>query len=283
MMKKQNEEGKGWALDEDETRRIQAYVDEQARDGNIRPGTPLPSITKLQTLTLTKNEITEEPEQMEESTETDTQHLSTPEGSEYDSTDDELEDEFDANHIQFAAEASKPVIKLIKMIARNHKNAFPVQNGKTYLHPFYFDTMLKRIRTEFWNHRLVPVTYDARTFVQEVPPMGSEFTPHGYLAPDGTFVNSSMRSCVVKVKHLYKEMHMAQTTATFLMEENEFINDYTRSQSTIKYVQNTMAEMNKKVPTDWETHYVNALKTHGYPPHATKNNGYAPNEEQSGN
>jgi hypothetical protein len=59
-----------------------------------------------------------------------------------------------------------------------------------------------------------------------------------------------MRSYVVKVKHLYKEMHIAQTTATFLMEENEFINDYTRSQSTIKYVQNTMAKMNKKVPTD---------------------------------
>jgi hypothetical protein len=92
-----------------------------------------------------------------------------------------------------------------------------------------------------------------------------------------------MRSCVVKVKHLYKEMHMAQTTATFLMEENEFINNYTRSQSTIKYVQNTMAEMNKKVLIDWETHYVNALKTHRYPPHATKNNSYAPNEEQSGN
>jgi hypothetical protein len=49
-----------------------------------------------------------------------------PEESEYHSTDDELEDEFDANHIQFAAEASKPIIKLIKMIVRNHKNAFPV-------------------------------------------------------------------------------------------------------------------------------------------------------------
>jgi hypothetical protein len=92
-----------------------------------------------------------------------------------------------------------------------------------------------------------------------------------------------MRSYVVKVKHLYKEMYIAQTTATFLIEESEFINDYTRSQSTIKYVQNTMAEMNKKVPTDWETHYVNALKTHRYLLYATKNNSYAPNEEQSGN
>jgi hypothetical protein len=89
--------------------------------------------------------------------------------------------------------------------------------------------MLKRIRTEFWNYRLVPVTYDVRTFIQDVLPLGSEFTPNGYLAPDGTFFNSSIRSYVAKVKHLYKEMYMAQTTATFLMEEDEFINDYTRS------------------------------------------------------
>jgi hypothetical protein len=75
----------------------------------------------------------------------------------------------------------------------------------------------------------VPVTYDARTFVQEVPPIGSEFTPNGYLALDGTFINSSIRSYMVKVKHLYKEIHMAQTTATFLIEEEEFINDHTRS------------------------------------------------------
>jgi hypothetical protein len=76
---------------------------------------------------------------------------------------------------------------------------------------------------------------------------------------------------------------MAQTTATFLIEEEEFINDYTRSQSTIKYVQNTMAEINKKVLAEWETYYVNALKMHRYPLYATKTNSYAPYEEQSGN
>ena len=86
--------------------------------------------------------------------------------------------------------------------------------------------------------------------MQENPPLGSEFTPNGYLAPDGTFVNSSMRGCVVKTKNLYRDMYTAQTTATFLMEENEFINDYTRSQSTIRYVQNTMAEKNQRMPMD---------------------------------
>jgi len=271
----QNEEGEGWAQNEDETQRINAYVNDQAGISNIRPGTPAPTITKQTTTNLEEGEIVESPEQMEESIETEEQ--STSEESEYDSTDDELDEEFDANHIQFAAEANKPVIKIIKMIARNHRNAFPVQNGKTYLHPFYFDVMLSRIRTEFWNHRLLPITYDARTFVQENPPLGSEFTPNGYLAPDGTFVNSSMRGCVVKTKNLYRDMHTAQTTATFLMEENEFINDYTRSQSTIKYVQNTMAEKNQRMPTDWEAHYNFALKTHGYPPNAPKRQGQSEN------
>lgn len=280
-IKKQND-GTGWALSEDETQRINAYVDDQVKNSNIRSGTPIP-INKDVLSALEEGEITEEPEQMDESTETEEQHLSTPEESEYDSTDDECDDEFDANHVQFAAEANKPVIKLIKLIARYHKNAFPVQNGKTYLHPFHFDVMLKRIRGEFWNHRLVPVTYDARTFVQEQPPLGSDFTPSGYLAPDGTFFNSSMRNCVTKVKHLYKDMHMAQTTATYLMTESEFINDYTRCQSTIKSVQNTMAAMNKRMPVDWETQYSHALKMHGYPPQSSKNHGYAPHHEQSEN
>jgi hypothetical protein len=44
-----------------------------------------------------------------------------------------------------------------------------------------------------------------------------------------------------------------------------------------------MAEMNKKVLTEWETYYINALKMHRYPLHTTKNNGYAPNTEQSEN
>ena len=73
-----------------------------------------------------EGEIVEEPEQMDNSTEAETQHLSTLEESEEDSTDDKLDDEFDVNHIQFAAEANKPVIKLIKLIVRSHKNAFPV-------------------------------------------------------------------------------------------------------------------------------------------------------------
>ena len=280
----QHEEGKGWALNEDETQRIHAYVNDQARINNIRPGTPIPTIKKHEeTSTLEEGEIVAEPEQVDNSTEAETQQMSTPEESEDDSTDDELDDEFDANHIQFAAEASKPVIKLIKLIARNHKVAFPVQNGKTYLHPFHFEVMLKRIRTEFWNHRLVPITYDAKTFVQEVPPIGSDFTPNGYIAPDGTFFNKSMRDCTTKVKHLYKEMHMAQTAATYLMTQDEFNNDYTRALSTIKHVQSSMADLSKWVPKDWEIHYKNALELHGYPPNTSKDHGYTPHGEQSEN
>jgi hypothetical protein len=99
IIKRQNEEGKGWALNKDETRRIQAYIDEQVRDGNIRPGAPLPSITKLPTYYLSTDRVTKRPEQTEETTETETQYLSTPKESEYDSTNDELEDKFNANHI----------------------------------------------------------------------------------------------------------------------------------------------------------------------------------------
>ena len=95
----QNEEGKGWALNEEETQRIHAYVDDQIKIGNIRPRTPVPTITKLDISALEEGEIVKEPEQMDKSTNTQTQHLSTPEESEEDSTDDELDNESDANHI----------------------------------------------------------------------------------------------------------------------------------------------------------------------------------------
>jgi len=63
---------------------------------------------------------------MDNSTKAETQHLSTLEESEDNSTDNELNNKFDVNHIQFAAEANKPVIKLIKLIVRSYKNAFLV-------------------------------------------------------------------------------------------------------------------------------------------------------------
>jgi hypothetical protein len=89
-----------------------------------------------------------------------------------------------------------------------------------------------------------------------------------------------MRDCATKVKHLYKEMHMAQTVAIHLMTQEEFNDDCTRALSTIKQVQSMMADISKWIPKDWEIHYKNALEIHGYPPNTNKDHGYASHGEQ---
>lgn len=67
------------------------------------------------------------------------------------------------------------------------------------------------------------------------------------------------------------------------MTQDEFNNDYTRALSTIKHVQGSMADLNKWVPKDWETHYKNALELHGYPPNTSKDHGRASQSEKSEN
>lgn len=131
-------------------------------------------------------------------------HGSTPEESEEeDSLDDEIE-AGDWNHVQFAAKAPKPVIKILRHVALGYRKAFPTLDGKTYLDPIHFDLLLGRIRMAFWNHRIRPTHYDTSSFVKEWPPVGSQFSPHGYLTPEGTFVSQSMRNGVKRVRDLYQ-------------------------------------------------------------------------------
>ena len=70
-------------------------------------------------------------------------------------------------------------------------------------------------------------------------------------------------------------MHIAQTAATYLITQDEFDNDYTRTLSTIKHVQSSIANLSKWVPKDWEVYYKNALELYGYPPNTSKDYSYA--------
>jgi hypothetical protein len=197
---------------------------------------------------------------------------STPEGSEYDSTDDE--EKCDLNHVQFASEAPKPVIKMIKIISKKYKDVFPVYGGKTYLDPILFDSMLKHIRAAFWTHRLVPVRYKGEDFVQWYPPIGSYPSPNGILAPDGTFFNNAMRNQVGRVKGLYQRVHEAQMAAVHLMTTEEYNDDPVRAKLTINHVRKTLPEVGHEMPECWNLHYIEALREDGYPeqkPHPSGN------------
>lgn len=256
------------ALSEETKERVKDFIDDQLRIGTIEPC--LGQRDAHQPLSKLETNDTLEEGVKEESNEAESINESTPEGSEYDSTDDELDSEDNANHIQFAAEANKPVIKMIQIITRDHKEAFQVHKGKMYLHPHHFDNMLRRIRTEFWNHRLYPTEYNAKAFVQEWPPLGSDFTHGGYLAPDRTFISQTMRNNILRVKKLYHEMHTAQVIATDTITEQEFIDNDTRAQKIIQGVHQHMAQQNLPILMIWDTQFRHALKQHGFPPNHSR-------------
>lgn len=257
-------------LSEETKERVQEFIGDQLRISAIEPDLGQRDYAQQPLSKLEQDNALEEGEIQDESNEAESVNENTPEGSEYDSTDDELDSENNANHIQFAAEANKPVIKMIQIITRNHKEAFQVHKGKMYLHPHHFDNMLRRIRTEFWNHRLYPTEYNAKAFVQEWPPLGSDFTNGGYLVPDGTFISQTMRNNILRVKKLYHEMHVAQVIATDTMTDQEFIDDDTRAQKVIQGVQQHMAQQSLPMPMVWETQFKHALKQHGFPPNHSK-------------
>lgn len=240
--------------------RIDSFVNEQSK--LTRPSTPYPP---------QEQPILEEGEILESENEAESVNSSTSEESDDDSTDDEIDEE-DWNYVQFAAEASKPILKILRHLALGHKDVFPVINGKTYLHPFHFDLMFNRIRTAFWNHRLVPMKYDAKTFVQERPPIGSDFTGRGYLVPDGTFVNASMRGMVGRMKTIYEQVHIAQTTAMERMTEEEYNDDKTRFKHTTEFLNNSFGARNLQVPPGWRDDYIHTLSVHGYPSSETIGN-----------
>lgn len=88
-----------------------------------------------------------------------------------------------------------------------------------------------------------------------------------------------MKDALMEVKEKYKALHLAQTTAFYVMTEEDFVQDPSRAKFTAKFAGQTLKDRNETLPRHWKDEYFEAIKTHGYPPHACKNQGYAPAPE----
>lgn len=216
------------------------------------------------------NKENQDPEVPESATESTTDVIEiTPQGSEdedsddYDSTDDEVET--NANHIQFAAEASKPVKKLILLIERYHKDAFTFANNRWWLNPMHFDNMLDCIRLGFWNHRITKSDYEPTRIVMERPPLGSQFTPNGYLMPDGVFINSSTRFQIGRIRAFYRDIHRAQHQAMATVTRQMKDSNLSRAKHMIGRTQSYYVNNKLEIPKQWAQHYIEALKEYGFP------------------
>ncbi|KAI7720466.1 hypothetical protein KC353_g2171 [Hortaea werneckii] len=267
-------------VEQEAEERVAQYVCDQTAIHEERPRAPFPppqQESQVRDLTMETTEksvgqgannapSSQETEEVEKGD--DSIEGSTPEGSEYDSSDDEFEG--GDNYLDLITDNKKPYIKILRIVARYYEQTFLEENGKTYLQPFFFDNMIKTIRLNFWHHRLLPINYDAKTFVQEWPPVGGIFAPRGYIAPDGTFFNRNMKEATTRLKNMYGEVHKLQTTAAYCMSEEEFVNDRTRADYTINFINQTLAEKNQVQPTNWGSDYLLALGIHGYPPNSVR-------------
>ena len=122
--------------------------------------------------------------------------------------------------------------------------------------------MLERIRAQYWDHDLVEIDYDFKSFVSEKPPIGSIFSPDGYIVPDGTFVNKTMRQGVTDLKMRYRQCQTPQTTAHAVIDLDEPVKtQVARLMQSIR--QQTLASR-KPMPNGWENDYVKAIKDYGF-------------------
>jgi len=113
--------------------------------------------------------------------------------------------------LHFSVDGPEPIRRMVLHMARKFEEVFPKVSGKRRLHPQQFDQMLAQLRAMFWNYRLLDVEYDARDYVKEVPPIGSQFGPNGsYLTPDGVLINKEMRDRVKIIAKRYQEIQKIQ-------------------------------------------------------------------------
>lgn len=192
-----------------------------------------------------------------------------------DTTDEEDTDESDNeesedevfDYVEFITDAPKPVHKILQVISVNWKYAFTKGlDDKYYLNPTHFDAMLDQIRLKFWNHRRSQAKYDASKIVRERMPLGSQFTPNGYLLPDGTFINKQMREQVSRVNRAYRAIQHVQQQLEAVIPPTHLNDSQSRAMWTATQAQklhNRQYPWN--LPEEWPLQYANACAHYGFP------------------
>jgi len=142
-----------------------------------------------------KSDTSEEEEQDESAEDTES---SSEEG--------ESEDEL----VTFVSTSPGPQRKIALHFAREIEDIFPLVNGKRYLNPRKFEYSLQRLRQSFWNHRRIRQESHFREIAVERPPLGSTFTPYGYITPDNYVVPNEMRQGLYELQKRFQKVQECQ-------------------------------------------------------------------------
>lgn len=183
------------------------------------------------------------------------------------SSDDNESDDDVFDYVEFVTDAPRPVTQILRVISANWRTAFTKgPNDKYYLNPTFFDAMIDQIRLKFWNHRRSRATYDASKIVRERMPLGSKFTAHGYLLPDGTFINNTMRQQVSRINRAYRAIQQIQLQLHTVMPERHMKDDQARTMWTAVHAPKLHSKQcDWNLPNDWPEHYASARFSYGFP------------------
>nr|OQO30940.1 hypothetical protein B0A51_04167 [Rachicladosporium sp. CCFEE 5018] len=168
----------------------------------------------------------------------------------------EDEDDWSENqpaNIHFVAEADSPVQAIVTLLRVSHKHVFSMVGDGHKVHPNYLDLLLERIRAQIWSSDLVQVEYDFKPFVKEQPPIGSVFSPHGYMVPDGTFVNTTLRRYITDVKTRYNQCQDIQTMAHARVKNDT--STTIQIATILQFIRRQTLETRRPMPNGWEGHY----------------------------
>ena len=94
---------------------------------------------------------------------------------------------------------------------RSQQDVFPNVDGATYVNPYELDLMLDYIRATMTNTPKIEVEYEPMRYIQERPPIGTEFQPdRSYIDPKGTRFPRALRQKVTNLRECYRRCALVQ-------------------------------------------------------------------------
>ena len=112
----------------------------------------------------------------------------------------EEDEETTPETLTFKVEGNELFRQVVTYVEKSQHDVFPDVDGATYVNPYELDLMLDYIRATMTNKPKIEVEYEPMRYIQERPPIGTEFQPDGsYIDPTGTRFPKALRQEVTNL------------------------------------------------------------------------------------
>ena len=123
----------------------------------------------------------------------------------------EEDEETTPETLTFKVEGNELFRQIVTYVEKSQHDVFPDVDGATYVNPYELDLMLDYIRATMTNKPKIEVEYEPMRYIQERPPIGTEFQPDGsYIDPTGTRFPRALRQEVTNLRECYRRCALVQ-------------------------------------------------------------------------